>query len=636
MSDFKSSKKIRNALEKDFPVPKSLKPENISELIKSCDEKPVRHTGVFSMAAALAACIAIVAVTAAAALRFAPQPDTDIYTDKSDKSVKTSTLPAVENDSEPADDERKLFDQIEQLKLNSQQHDQTYEDVNHPIQISGVSTRNDRLAAMESPEGSNGYALPSSLAADEYNIYYATSDNMLYVLRKDGSGDLITIAETNITGGQLVGQPQIILTGGSLFVAYTTKNSDTGYTTHLDGYNTTMFTRFAEYSQSGSLVDLRLVDFDFYLVTQSSLSEIELTTPDALSGQLPGYYYHYSGNEADLSESSNQYDINTRFCSSLTGECVTNIGVISSNFGESLSCRYLSIFGGDSVTAYFGRSGLYISTATYMGQGCRSELFSIVFQADPSDVKITGSFAFDGRITDSSCLNEYTNYLRVAATDDSDGMNKIYVLFCSGLELEGSTDGFGEGSYISGVKFDGDFAYVLTYGSDDPLFFDLSDPSQPYQVPTSVGAMPYLRMCTFPYGSDSLVSVGSDPNDPENGTLIYMYQQQENGSYLETARLSPGADIDTLTVDGGIYSDSRSGVIGFPCSEDGKPEYIFVRANSFSGMELETKVTFEGVHTEDVICKALNYDDTIYVFLSNVVKEVSLSSGSIEAEYTLD
>lgn len=88
------------------------------------------------------------------------------------------------------------------------------------------------------------------------------------------------------------------------------------------------------------------------------------------------------------------------------------------------------------------------------------------------------STVLEGRLLNQFSLDEHRGYLRVALSTGNDNLVRV---LDSRLEQVGVVDSLGKkGERIFGVRFAGDFGYVVTFRQTDPFYvIDLSDPENP-------------------------------------------------------------------------------------------------------------------------------------------------------------
>ncbi|MCO6459161.1 MAG: beta-propeller domain-containing protein, partial [Pirellulaceae bacterium] len=143
---------------------------------------------------------------------------------------------------------------------------------------------------------------------------------------------------------------------------------------------------------------------------------------------------------------------------------------------------------------------------------------------DQTGVELVASGQVAGRVSDPFWVDEYDGLLRVVVQDGwrEELHTDLLVLRQQGTALEpiGSVEGLAPGEQLFSVRFEGERAYVVTFGLEGGLFFDplftidLSDPANPTVEGELVipGFSEYLHRV----GENHLIGVGQDV-DPETG-----------------------------------------------------------------------------------------------------------------------
>ena len=164
--------------------------------------------------------------------------------------------------------------------------------------------------------------------------------------------------------------------------------------------------------------------------------------------------------------------------------------------------------------------------------------------------------------------NSFENYKQ----DSSDRSNDLFVLD-QDLKVVGSVTGIADGEQIYSARFDGDFGYLCTYRTTDPIFaVDLSDPAAPKvigEVKLS-GYSDYLHV----WSGDLLFGLGMETQEftDENGTSarldgmkMVMIDKSDPSALKEAAVLSVNADYsEALTNHKAILVDPDRDIIAFP------------------------------------------------------------------------
>ena len=151
----------------------------------------------------------------------------------------------------------------------------------------------------------------------------------------------------------------------------------------------------------------------------------------------------------------------------------------------------------------------------------------------------------DGTVMGQFALSEHDDFLRVATTDgpqwswDARSASTITVLHERDGQLvrRGKVGDMGRGEQITGVRFDGDRAYLVTYRQIDPFFVvDLSDPAHP-EVAGEL-ELPGFSSYLHPIGGDRVLGVGQDgtATGATTGTKVSLFDVSDPHAPKEVAR----------------------------------------------------------------------------------------------------
>ncbi len=233
------------------------------------------------------------------------------------------------------------------------------------------------------------------------------------------------------------------------------------------------------YSQSGSFTDARMIGDVVYLISNNNVFD------------LPYYKINATRKQVDYSD----------ICAVKNSDynCYTFIGAFDTVTGESKSAKAVI---GTSAQIYCSEDNLYLfSPAEYSLKVLKYEL-----NGTKIALKATGSVK--GNINDQFSADEKDGYLRLATTyyGNNAEINKLYVLDKS-LKTVGSVSGFAKNEHIEAVKYIGDYAYVITYKTTDPLFIiNLSDPYNP-KITGEVKIEGFSTLL-YPVDENTLLGVG--------------------------------------------------------------------------------------------------------------------------------
>ena len=164
--------------------------------------------------------------------------------------------------------------------------------------------------------------------------------------------------------------------------------------------------------------------------------------------------------------------------------------------------------------------------------------------------------------------NDFENYKH----DSDEKSNDLYVLNAD-LKPVGSVTGIADGEQVYSVRFQGDYGYLCTYRTTDPIFaVDLTDPAAPEvvgEVKLS-GYSDYLHV----WNDDLLFGLGMETQEvtDENGTTakldgmkMVMINKTDPAHLSEAGVMSVNADYsEALTNHKAILVDPARNLIAFP------------------------------------------------------------------------
>ena len=235
----------------------------------------------------------------------------------------------------------------------------------------------------------------------------------------------------------------------------------------------------SSYSQSGNFSDARMIGDCVYLVSNNSAFAFPYCTTDAVRKQV------------DYSD----------ICAVKDSEYAsyTLIGAFDSATGKSRSTKAVI---GTSSTIYCSQNNLYLFSTI------DENLKVLKFELKGANIALKASGSVKGQINDQFSADEKNGFLRLATTyyGKSAEVNKLYVLDRQ-LKTVGSVSGFAKNEHIEAVKYIGDYAYVITYKTTDPLFIiDLNDPRAP-QITGEVKIEGFSTLL-YPIDDNTLLGIG--------------------------------------------------------------------------------------------------------------------------------
>jgi len=171
-----------------------------------------------------------------------------------------------------------------------------------------------------------------------------------------------------------------------------------------------------------------------------------------------------------------------------------------------------------SYTVYSSANAIYLASHNYPRYYSEivSERRSTIYKIGiGKSLKYSGKVDVGGTLLNQFSMSEHKNILRVATTVNDNWQetdNRIYTIAEDNNELNilGTLTGLGEvGERITGVRFFGNKAYVVTFRRTDPLYtIDLSNPSEP----KAIGELkiPGFSNYFHPISDKLILSIGRD------------------------------------------------------------------------------------------------------------------------------
>ena len=235
----------------------------------------------------------------------------------------------------------------------------------------------------------------------------------------------------------------------------------------------------SSYSQSGNYTDARMIGECVYLVSSNNAFVFPYCTTDAVRKQV------------DYSD----------ICAVKDSEYAsyTLIGAFDTATGKSKSAKAVI---GTSAQIYCSENNLYLFSTI------DDSLKVLRYELKGAKIALRASGSVKGRINDQFSADEKNGFLRLATTyyGNSAEVNKLYVLD-EGLKVVGSVSGFAKNEHIEAVKYIGDYAYVITYKTTDPLFIiDLTNPRAP-QITGKVKIEGFSTLL-YPVDDNTLLGIG--------------------------------------------------------------------------------------------------------------------------------
>ena len=208
----------------------------------------------------------------------------------------------------------------------------------------------------------------------------------------------------------------------------------------------------SSYSQSGDYTDSRMIGSSVYIISGNDVFDLPYCTTDAVRKQVD-----YSDICAVKDSDNGSY---------------TLIGAFDTATGKSKSVKAVI---GTSAQIYCSQDNLYLFSPN------KTDLKVLKYELKGTQIALKATGSVKGQINDQFSADEKDSFLRLATTyyGNSGEVNKLYVLD-ENLKTVGNVSGFAKNEHIEAVKYIGDYAYVITYKTTDPLFIiDLTNPYSP-------------------------------------------------------------------------------------------------------------------------------------------------------------
>ncbi len=242
--------------------------------------------------------------------------------------------------------------------------------------------------------------------------------------------------------------------------------------------------KIESYYQSGMYISSRLIGGKLYVITNHN-PKSQTDLPAAGIGEA-------TYGEATKDESGKKI-LSAKNIFSIEKPANKNFVVISEADVNDLKTENAIAIMGCASEIYCNKNNLYLlSENEFIGYRTFGNYYSHnkikiktrIIKVNLSDyISFSASALINGRIRDRYSLDEKDGFLRVAVSNYKDTFefkdNTLYILD-ENLKQKGKVSNFAKGEEIKAVKYEGDFAYVITYEETDPLFvIDLKKPSSP-------------------------------------------------------------------------------------------------------------------------------------------------------------
>lgn len=290
----------------------------------------------------------------------------------------------------------------------------------------------------------------------------------------------------------------------------------------------------------------------------------------------------------------------------------------------------LSVLGGGE-TVYMNAENLYLSCSVYQdqaGEPYQEDSYTVTehktdvqttvnrFSVDGGKLVYAATGTVPGALLNQFSMDENAGNLRLVTTentgsyrvyvdeahgfqnydaDEDKSVNDLFVLD-SDLKITGSVTGLAENERIYSARFDGDYGYVCTYRTVDPIFaIDLSDPANPsvlgeLKLP---GYSDYLHV----WNDGLLFGLGMNTQEVETegeatakveGMKMIMVDTSDPASLTAQHTMDIDADYSVaLNNHKAILVDSEKNLIAFPA----EGSYLVYSYTAEDGFKLEAEIS---------------------------------------------
>lgn len=271
------------------------------------------------------------------------------------------------------------------------------------------------------------------------------------------------------------------------------------------------------------------------------------------------------------------------------------------------------------------------------------------FEVADGTLSYSATGTVPGSLNNQFSLDEYNGYLRLATTEqnggyklyvdeghkfenyepmDSDRSNDVFVLD-GDLNVVGSVTDLAPDESVYSARFDGDYGYLCTYRTVDPIFaVNLSDPTSPQVVGelSLSGYSDYLHLWTehqlFGLGMQTQeISSEDGVTARVDGMKMVMINTTDPAALKEESTLEIDADYSqALYNHKAILVDQARDLIAFPAEGN----YLVYGYSAEQGFQLKKEITFE--NEWDWQSRGLYIGDCFYVVSSDCIYTIDLNT----------
>lgn len=654
INDMDKKTKALSELEKEYPVPDELRPENIEKMLtesQKSDKSSKKATAkriIISLVSA-AACVTAVAF----GFEFLNN-DTNIdVTDNSMSSISETAKSGLKDISEF--DNLQVLSDYSEIKriLNEKKDEQAIYDEETIFDGDMLSTATNDAAGKSKGLGGDysetytqvdGIDEADAIKTDGENVYYILNGKLYFArLNKE---QVNVIKRIKLSSQSDFSDGCLYLSENTLTAVYSQySDKDNCYKTNVKSYDVSDIKSVKEisyFSQDGQYMDSRMKDNYLYMVTDYSpyWSYDELKDVKKIDEVVPSY--ESEGKKKCLEPSDIYKPMGEDYLdySIVSGLDVTKVNMCVSSKAY-MNCSDALYMNDDNIymtfvdySEYYNHSSIKLS-----GSSSKTRTNIVRFSVSEGNVKLTASKRISGEILNQYSMDEYNGCFRAAiTTQNQKGEDKNSILiFNDKFEKVGEITDIAKGESIKSATFEGDRAYVVTYEQTDPLFtFDLSDPKNP-KILSELKALGYsTHLRAF---KDNLMigfGVDADEDGIETGLKLSMYEKNSNGNTKEINSISFSGNDNVYFSSDAVYDskalliDGEKNIIAFPFNKydnnEGKDIRGFkVLSYGGNGFEVKNTIKIDSSYVSFDIARIIYSGDYLYAFADNIVTVLDLN-----------
>lgn len=645
--------KALSELEKTYPVPDELSPENIEKMLTESQkaDKSDKKTKVKRIVVSVVSAAACVAVAAFGFNYLNDDVKIDITKDNMSSSLEDSngTIDISEFDN------LKVLSDYSEIKriLNEKKDEQVVYDEEILFDGDMMSTAKIDVSSKSKAVGGDysetytqvdGIDEADAIKTDGENVYYILNGKLYFA--KLNKEQVNVAKKIKLSSKENFSDGSLYLSGSTLTAVYSDiTDDDEFFKTYVKSYDVSDMNNIKEissFSQDGQYTDSRMKDNYLYLVTDYSpyWSYEDLKSVENISEVVPSYsckgekkYLNSSDIYKPMGEDYLDYSI-------VSGLDVTkeNMCISSKAYMNTTEALYMN---DDNIYMTFVDYSSYYNNSTIkIGDSLPKIKTNIVrFSVSEGNVKLTASKRISGEILNQYSMDEYNGYFRAAVTTQTKNAkdtNSI-LIFNSKLEKVGEITDIAKGESIKSATFEGDRAYVVTYEQTDPLFtFDLSDPENP-KILSELKALGYSTHLRA-FKDDLMIGFGIDADEDgiETGFKLSMYKKNKDGNTKEIDSISFTGDDNVYYDSDAVYDskamliDGEKNIIAFPFykydNNAGKDVRGFkLLSYGDNGFEVKNTIVVDTSYASFDMARIIYSGDYLYAFSDDIVTVLDLN-----------